>query len=381
MKNNRAALFKALTFIVLACFFLMVFSLYYTVKAYDFYRRNRQDYHGDSFIREDALIGFSQKGGIFMEHITAPAYRVYTDSRGARVSESRKGSAAPGHVDILATGCSFTWGHGVDDCDTFCRQIEKKTGLSVYNVGLASYGTTAALLSIDRFSDLKPGIVLYTFINDQVQRSMLPGAPCLSPYCRPVAFVDFDSDGNPFIAKPLSASDDYFRYMEEVMLDHSFGLKDIYWAVKRDMLFLAKKDRATLEKKYMEKAGDETCRRRAMEFLMDRMVARCRDMHARLVVCYVPYMGDDPSVPGVDGPDKAFLSAIKKHREARSLYFADTTGDFEKYIREKGKKPLMAGGVDGHPSPEGHRIIAEALIPLIRNIREKGAIQDSHRGP
>jgi hypothetical protein len=40
------------------------------------------------------------------------AYRVFTDSRGARVARRGDRTATP--VDVLALGCSYTWGHGVE---------------------------------------------------------------------------------------------------------------------------------------------------------------------------------------------------------------------------------------------------------------------------
>lgn len=83
---------------------------------------------------------------------------------------------------ILLYGCSYTWGSGLEEHETFSYKLQKYTNRLVYNRGLAGYGVQHMLYHIQYllkdFSStnnfIKPNIVIYTFIEDHIYRLYKP---------------------------------------------------------------------------------------------------------------------------------------------------------------------------------------------------------------
>ena len=71
---------------------------------------------GDFPIQPDDEIGFvpsPDSAGARRHPRSGTAYRVFTSGRGARVDAP--GEQTPATVDFLTVGCSFSWGHGVEN--------------------------------------------------------------------------------------------------------------------------------------------------------------------------------------------------------------------------------------------------------------------------
>jgi hypothetical protein len=95
---------------------------------------------------------------------------IHTDQRGARVARSSERS--PDHVDVLLLGESFTWGHDVEDEETFAFNTIAAFGGSGMNLALAGYGTTQSLLMLRRHRDLAPGLVVLPLNQDTLWRNV-----------------------------------------------------------------------------------------------------------------------------------------------------------------------------------------------------------------
>jgi hypothetical protein len=148
-------------------------------------------------MREDEVIGYTQLPDLACRHAGHP---LNTDARGARSEHA--GSPAPSQVDMLATGCSFTWGDGVEYADTYPALVAKALGRREYNVAHPGYGTTTSLLSLERFSDVKRKVIVYGFINEHIRRSIVPCAAFYSPCCRAASYVTADASGGPSFSRP-----------------------------------------------------------------------------------------------------------------------------------------------------------------------------------
>jgi len=337
-----------------------VFVVTAAVNAYRYYRSHQSNIAGTSFIMEDPVTGYVQRPHIHNRYTAPPAYDVYTDDLGARVATP--GMRSPRKVDLLALGDSFTWGHGVQDESTYVKRLAEAKGLTASNVALASYGLTTSYLSFRKFRFLEPRIVIFGFIEDDITRALQPCAPSLSPYCRAVPFIDFDAEGNPFIHPPEYRSADYYRYMQDVIMDHAFGWKDLVWGLKRDRLILSGNDSTGINTRQDRYISDSASRQKAVEFIVANLVKDVRDHHATLVIVYIPVMSMVTPLP----PE--FASILPARVDNEHVFLVDTAKVFDAFAKETGTTPLMAGGVDGHPSEIAHQMIAYEIAPVIDRI-------------
>jgi hypothetical protein len=91
-------------------------------------------------------------------------------------SGRRKTSASPHDgPEILAAGCSFTFGHGLNDQDTWPWLLQEKLPqYRVVNAGCMGYGTDQALLAADREVEQHPSqvkAVILGFGDFQIERN------------------------------------------------------------------------------------------------------------------------------------------------------------------------------------------------------------------
>jgi hypothetical protein len=331
-----------------------------TVNAYRYYRAHQSNILGPSFIMEDPVVGYVQRPHIHNRYTSPPVYDLYTDDVGARVAAP--GLHSPRKVDLLAVGDSFTWGHGVQDESTYVKRLAKAKGLTASNVALASYGLTTSYLSFRKFNFLEPRIVIFGFIEDNITRALQPCAPSLSPYCRAVPFIDFDGTGNPFIHPPEYRSPDYYQYMQDVIMEHPFGWKDIVWGLKRDRLILSGNDRDGINTRHGRYVNDAASRQKAVEFIVDNLVKDVLDDQAALVIVHIPSMSTVTPLP----PE--FTSIRSKWVDNDRVFLVDTAEAFDAFVKENGARPLMAGAVDAHPSEMAHEMIAREIVPVIDQI-------------
>lgn len=351
-------LFGVLTFLTsLFLIFLLIF-IYYLAGSWDYYQRHRfqSGYSGDSLIQKDSTIGYAVRPSIMRRHTVPPVYTVYTDERGARVG--RSGVKAPDQVDFLAVGDSYTWGEGINDESTFIKILGRQKNLVVSNVAVPGYGITGCLLTLKKFLLLKPRVVIFPLIENDIRRSIEPCAPNWSPYCLSVAFVDFDRTGRPFIHPAADWSEANEQYLKEILMEHPFGLRDIFWAVRRDWLRLSQKDQDSLNRLYRSRQTPEF-KEKALTFLLEQMAQTSRKISAKLLIVYLPVMNNIQPAPS------ELLQAVMKLENGLDVFYTDLAAPFAEYVGANGDRSLKAGGVDVHPSETAHQLIADQLAPLL----------------
>jgi hypothetical protein len=140
-------------------------------------------------LRDDPEIGFvaRESSACFRHEATGLNYHLFTDGRGARENFTSK--SRPIHSDVITIGCSFSWGVGFENEFTYSTLIERKTGLSVENFSMGSYGTVQSYLMLRRNLDLHPKYVIYGWIDDHLNRNISPCAPNYIPVCAATAYV------------------------------------------------------------------------------------------------------------------------------------------------------------------------------------------------
>lgn len=282
-------------------------------------------------------------------HMVSPmTMDVETDSRGARVAA--RGEETPSSVDVLAVGCSWTYGWGVEDHETMSRIISRDLGVRVANLGIPAAGTTTALRMLERNGDLRPRVVLYTFMQDHLNRNLTPCAAITAPKCISVPYVRWD-DGVPSIVPPIGDRDDFRqnqRFLERYARNR---LVDAPWiAVGALQALMRRIDSSNDYSSVIHAHGMAT-----LTFLLARMAEESRRIGATLVVLYFPQIDLDRVRPA----PQALLDALPQ-----DVRLVDLTPDLRSYLSGAPLDTLVLPD-DGHPNPTAYRLFARAVEPVI----------------
>jgi hypothetical protein len=339
-------------FTLAACGVLATGFFYVRAKRQRFPRTELRSL-GDWPVARDEEIGFvaaKNASTIWRLSRSGLTAHIYTDGRGARVNAP--GERTPDQVDILTVGCSFSWGHLIENQDTYTERLRRKLGVRVANFAMGSYGTLHSLQTLRRNLDLRPRLVVYGFIRKHVYRNLSPCAPSIAPFCAPQAYVTVDRQGTSHIRPPRF---EYFtpelnrKFMEEVATTERFNLHDVVWRARVDLFRLANYGSLSIP-------DDAETGEKSLAWLLGQMDEATRGAGAQLLVVYIPRL-----VPGrVLPPPHELLEAVETHRlNLLSLEAAATR-------RLQGAAELDFSLEDGHPNAAGHGFIADELERAIR---------------
>jgi hypothetical protein len=312
---------------------------------------------GDWLMERDEEMGFRPlRGGVTeITHLDNDQhFHVFTDARSARVNAA--GAPTPDRVDVMAVGCSFTWGPGVESEETYTQQLGRLLNLRVANFGMGSFGSVQAFQTVARNADLRPRVVVYGFIQDHLRRNVSPCAPNYVPYCLPVSYLQ--RDGDWIAIQPPHM--EYFTpeqnraFNTEVVLRDPRGplawLLGAKWAARMAFFRYRHSDTVAVD------TSPETVRA-AIATMIRAMVDETQRIGARLVVLNIPYLarGRQQPVP----PELAAAVA------GRELTFVDLTPAVREYY-DRHPSGTLTLGADPHPNAIAHRLIAETLAPVVQ---------------
>lgn len=309
---------------------------------------------GDFPIEADDEIGFVpvRNGSTLRRHPRSGlAYHLFTSDRRARVSA--RGEATPPGVDLMTIGCSFSWGHGVENPDTYTAVLARRARLRVANLAFSSYGTVQAVQMLERNLDLRPRVVVYGVIQDHVKRNVSGCAPAYGPACLPCAWVDFDPAGRPFLHPP-----DRGAYAFNRRFWDTFFFRRGSWP--RRIAVTVEADVRRLAGGNAFEAGDPATRQAGLEFLFARMRAAARKGGARLVVVYIPYLERGQT----NAPSPA-LSAALRSVAGDGVTVLDLVPAVARYYADPAR-PLLRFERDRHPNAAAHALIADELEGTLR---------------
>jgi lysophospholipase L1-like esterase len=134
---------------------------------------------GGVLTRSDPLLGWSMNPGVrFSSPFQGGAYQITTNALGLRGAELPE--KQPGEYRILSLGESTTFGLGVDDDETYSARLQellpKRTGreVTVINAGHSAYSSTQSLIYLrERGLALEPDMILfYHEANDYMPSAM-----------------------------------------------------------------------------------------------------------------------------------------------------------------------------------------------------------------
>jgi hypothetical protein len=123
--------------------------------------------------RTDAVLGFRHVPGAAGTHDVPEAFRVtyHIDDRGNRVTPD----PARAEREVLVLGCSWTFGHGVEDEQAWPYLLGLAwSEAKVHNGGAMAYGTAHAwLLLREELERAPPALVIYAFSHHHQRRNYL----------------------------------------------------------------------------------------------------------------------------------------------------------------------------------------------------------------
>ena len=342
---NQKQLFSVITIFLVAIVIALGFSTYFYFLMRPFNSIGTR-IEGDLLFEDDKEVGFiaSKNSSSHVIDINKEQdFYVYTDKQRAR--RNHRNFESPEKVDIMGIGGSFTWGHGIQNENTFLEVLGKDLDVSVANFALASYGTLQSLQLLERHIHLNPKVIIYGFISDHIQRNLKACAPSISPFCRYVSYVDFDKQDVPYIHPPKGQYSKNFikRFHEDVIRNPSiFG--NISWGMK---LFTYK----MIGKNKFSYLKDDIHKRKSLIYLVNRMHQVARKINASLIILFIPPLEREANRQ----PPQALLQSLNK-----DIIFINL-GDFINHYYKDPAKPLLRFKMDDHPNELAHKIMADEI--------------------
>ena len=280
------------------------------------------------------------------------AYHVFTSDRGARVS--RRGERTAPEVSLLTVGDSFSWGHGVENEDTYTARLAERWNAPAANLAFSAYGTVQSLQMLQRSLDLRPRLVVYGFIADHMKRNVSPCAPAYGPLCLPFSYVGIDAQGAPVVRRPdprLFAVNR--RFWDDFFFAKTIGPRQLWAAATAEWTRLARTP-------HPEAPDDPVTRERILERLLGDMARAAGSVGARLIVLNIPYFerGGTSAMP-------APLKEALAHVAAPNVSTLDLAPIVTRHYADP-SAPLLRFDRDRHPNPAAHALIAEAIDGFVR---------------
>lgn len=263
----------------------------------------------------------------------------------------RKIPAAKPGLDkfLLFLGCSFTWGEGVTEEESFVNRITRAAGpVNAYNLGMGGYGPNVTLSLLKngkgdlRLSGIRgtEGTAIYTFIDDHMPRVFASVNMIRRGHYDYYPYYDLIGDrlvevGDFGFARPLT--------------NFAYGL-------------IAMSEALTFFNVDLPRYGDRQMR------LFARIVAETRDLLER-------EFGVKRFVFSVFPGEILYFDRLKPFIEKEGIEIFDFS-QLDIYNVLNGRHTLFG---NGHPSPEAHRLYAELVArELSRPSRRSGSSFGSH---
>jgi hypothetical protein len=253
----------------------------------------------------------------------------------------------------MVIGCSFAFGWGVNEADTFPALVREDLHVRVANLGIPGTGTVSALRALERNRDLSPRVIVYAFIADHVRRNLAPCAPLPTSGCVSVPYVQWVAKA-PRIVDPLGSRGDFDaalrlnrmvaenRLIDAPVLAFRF-VQGMAWLLGRNIAGRNPDNSANLT----------THGAATLVFLLDRIAGESRRLGAATVFLHIPEQLNQAKPVSQDIVDLM----------PPDLILVDIAPALNAY-EQTSSLPVSVSG-DGHPTAVAHRIIAQALEPVI----------------
>jgi hypothetical protein len=300
---------------------------------------------GDPIVMFDKHIGFRASENS-RTTVTVPklnlSYELMTNNTGARISTTNR--PYPDKPFVTVVGCSFTWGHGVSNDETYAHVLQTELKTTVHNYGMGSYGTVQSLEMLEKFG-AGSSLIIYGFIDEHLRRNITPCAPSFAPLCLYVPTVRRNSSGAFYIVDQVprdnvTATDEFFGWMKN---KNYFSVANVVFG----LAFALDKIDEVRGRHAPTAPIDESLD--ATEFAIRKMEKFASEDHAPLLIVNV----------GI-GFSKENFEQLSNRKWNDDVSFLDAS----KFDGLSDGDLLIAG--DGHPNAYGHRLIAEKIYSAIK---------------
>lgn len=249
--------------------------------------------------------------------------RYDVNSQGMRDSEK-----AMLHPEVVVAGDSFAMGWGVNQGETFAKQLEKKTGLKVLNTAVSSYGTAREMMIIHRIPSDRLKYLIIQYCGNDLDENR-----------------EFYLNHNRL---PIMSSQEYGKYQDTYRESQHYFFGKYLW-------IKIKKRWDEIEQRRGQAAGVVTDRDETDLFL-NAIEKSGLDFKNVTIIAFV-MNGRNPE------DNKDFPAGLKKKLAA---------GNYPPYLKkmivldfsDKLQKEHFYV-LDDHLNAGGHRIIADALLKVI----------------
>ena len=267
---------------------------------------------------------------------TDDSYDVLTDNTGARVSREEQ-TPLPTSPSAIATGCSFTWGQGISNDETFSKKLSEKLKMPVRNYAEPYYGSVQSYLMLERFAN-ESNLLIYGFMDDHLYRNVTPCIRSYVPICVHVPTIKRNSQGKLYIDDHITIKDLKIPKGVEI------GFNSIAYLISR---FFGE---------YQSTLPDDE-RLEATEFVIRKMEEFAVKHQAKLLIVNV----------GIGRPKENF-SALSSKKWGDHVAFVDAS-----FFEGFNPSDLLIKN-EPHPNAKANERIAERLADfIIKNGFIKGA--------
>ena len=277
---------------------------------------------------------------------------ITTDARGFRAAPA----ALSGGTRVLITGDSMSFGDEIADDEIYAHRLAALTGSEVLLYAAPGYGTLQECMAVEQFAgEIQPDIVIVQlFMNDIINNS--------------VALERRSAVHRVAVPKPFLQRDGSIAYVDTtegpvlaaVRWTHSRFLKAVAWRLD-DLLFAPRSFEQGSDGAILREGASYPGFQEAVE-TTERLL--CRLKRACGATPVAAFCGCDVA---------PFTPALRQAAIDADLIFLDGVTVALRAAKERGAPIQHSDG--WHWSPEGHRVVAEALAAelssrgLLRAIR------------
>lgn len=285
----------------------------------------------------DSTFGFALNPGrcqvTINNHVT---YRATHEQNGRRKTS---GAQAKNDHSIFLMGCSFTYGMGVNDDETFASILQKEhPAINIENFGVPGFGTTQSILQLQaeiRKRSIPKMVVLHfsklhfdrNALTPQFRSDLKVGFVKSGPHHRGMSNARF-----PYLKSPKATSFSWCTWDQlypEWSGRNTFALVN-FLALNRERNTLKKMDVVGISKELILQIS-ELCEANKIPFR----------------ICF---LDDDVKI------EELRKIAIKNDIPFKNVHLRHTD------------KKLTQLPYDSHPNKKGHQLIAKTIAPWIRSI-------------
>ncbi len=246
------------------------------------------------------------------------------------------GAKSLGKPSVVFLGCSFTYGYGVNDNNTFASYIQGMfPDENVLNLGVIGYGTIQSYLQLKkRLATEKPKLAVLNFSSLHFMRNTL------SPRYRSNLKIGYKRSSDKVETLMTKARFPYMDHCDAKIKFQPWETMYSNWPL-RD--WLASVNGMQIIYDQYSYQSDEV---KVTACIINKMDSICKENNVRFIVSCLDSNEETKRLKKILSP---------------SIYWHDINFDFS-------SKELTHLPFDSHPNKKGHKLIADKLYPIINKL-------------